>query len=180
MAKIVLAAGASVAIYKACDLASKLAQDGHTVRAVLTPRAAKLISPQLFEAVTGEPAAVDEFGPARRGAMDHIEFAKWAELLIVAPASAGLVARLAHGQAEDLVTTLALALPPGRPRLIAPAMNPTMLESRPVQRNLALLREDGWRVLEPGAGHMACGDEGSGRLPEPSELVRAVREALKR
>lgn len=180
MAKIVLVAGASVAIYKACDLASKLAQAGHAVRAVLTPRAAKLVSPQLFESVTGEAAAVDEFGPERRGAMDHIELAKWAELLLVAPASAGLIARLAHGQADDLASTLALAVPAERPRLVAPAMNPTMLESRPVQRNLALLREDGWRVLEPASGHTACGDEGKGRLPETPELLRAVAEALKR
>lgn len=180
MAKIVLAAGASVAIYKAGDLASKLAQAGHSVRAVLTPRAAKLISPQLFEAVTGEPAAVDEFGPARRGAMDHIELAKWAELVLVAPASAGLIARLAHGQADDLASTFVLAVPATCPRLIAPAMNPTMLEARAVQRNLALLREDGWRVLEPGTGHTACGDEGKGRLPEPAELLREVERALRR
>lgn len=179
MAKIVLAAGASVAIYKACDLASKLAQAGHGVRVVLTPRAAKLVNPQLFEAVTGEPASVDEFGPARRGSMDHIELAKWAELLLVAPASAGLIARLAHGQADDLASTLALALPAKRPRLLAPAMNPTMLEARPVQRNLALLREDGWLVLEPAVGHTACGDDGKGRLPEPAELVAAVARALR-
>jgi phosphopantothenoylcysteine decarboxylase/phosphopantothenate--cysteine ligase len=85
MTRILLGAGASVAVYKACDLASKLTQAGHSVRAILTPRAAELVSPQLFEAVTGEPAQVHEFGPARRGAMDHIELAAWGELLLVAP-----------------------------------------------------------------------------------------------
>jgi phosphopantothenoylcysteine decarboxylase/phosphopantothenate--cysteine ligase len=178
MAKIVLVAGASVAIYKACDLASKLAQAGHAVRTVLTPNAAKLVHPQLFAAVTGEPALVDEFSNERLGAMDHIELGKWAELVLVAPASAGLVARLAHGAAHDLASTFVLAVPASRPRLVAPAMNPTMYASRPVQRNLALLREDGWRVIEPASGHTACGDEGRGRLPEPAELVRAVAEAL--
>src|SRR5262245_327952 len=95
MARVLLAASASVAVYKACDLASKLSQDGHQVRAILTRRAAELVHPQLFEAVTGQPAFTDEFGAARKSAMDHIELAKWGELLVVAPASADLVARLA-------------------------------------------------------------------------------------
>lgn len=178
MARIVLICGASVAVYKACDLASKLTQAGHEVRAVLTPRAAKLINPQLFEAVTGQPAAVEEFGPERRGAMDHIELATWAELVLVAPATAGLVGRLALGLAEDLASTVALALPAATPKLLAPAMNPNMLAAGPVARNLATLRADGWRVLEPCAGHMACGVDGKGRLPEPAELVKVVADAL--
>jgi phosphopantothenoylcysteine decarboxylase/phosphopantothenate--cysteine ligase len=180
MARILLGCGASVALYKACDLASKLTQAGHQVRAVLTPNAAKLVSPQLFEAVCGEPAQVDEFGPGRRGAMDHIELAKWGELLLVAPASAGVVARLAHGIAEDLVGTVALAVDAKKPRILCPAMNPTMLESRPVQRNLVTLREDGWEVLEPESGHMACGDEGTGRLVEPQRIVERVSARLAR
>jgi len=178
MAQIVLGAGASVAVYKAVDVASKLTQAGHSVRAVLTPRAAKLISPQLFEAVSGQPAAVDEFGADRRGAMDHIDLATWAELVLIAPCSAGLLARLALGFADDLITTIALATPAERPRLISPAMNPHMLASAPVQRHLATLRGDGWRVIEPGAGHMACGVDGKGRLPETADLVRVVGEAL--
>ena len=178
MARILLGAGASVAVYKAVDLASKLTQAGHSVRAVLTPRAAKLVSPQLFAAVSGEPAAVDEFGPDRRTAMDHIELATWAELLLIAPCSAGVLARLALGMADDLLSTVALALPTGKPRLVSPAMNPHMLAGAAVQRNLATLRADGWRVIEPAAGHMACGVDGPGRLPEPAELVRAVADAL--
>ncbi|MBK7642226.1 MAG: hypothetical protein IPJ19_04130 [Planctomycetes bacterium] len=180
MARILLACGASVAIYKACDLASKLTQAGHSVRAVLTHNAAKLVSPQLFEAVCGEPAQVDEFGPERRGAMDHIELAKWGELLLVAPASAGLVGRLAHGLADDLLGTVALAFDAKQSRILCPAMNPTMLESRPVQRNLVTLREDGWEILEPEAGHMACGDEGKGRLAEPARIVERVARKLAR
>ena len=178
MAQILLAASASVAIYKACDLASKLAQDGHRVRAVLTPRASELVNPQLFEAVTGEPAFTTEFGPARSSAMDHIELAKWAELYLAAPATADLIARLAHGHADDLVTTVALALPAGTPKLLAPAMNPNMLAQPAVQRNLAQLTADGWVVVEPDAGHMACGDAGRGRLPEPAALVERVRRIL--
>jgi phosphopantothenoylcysteine decarboxylase/phosphopantothenate--cysteine ligase len=178
MARILLGCGASVAIYKACDLASKLTQAGHRVRAVMTPNAAKLVSPQLFEAVCGEPAQVDEFGPERRGAMDHIELAKWGELLLVAPASAGLVSRLAHGLADDLLGTVALALDAKCPRILCPAMNPNMLAARALQRSLVTLREDGWEILEPEAGHMACGDEGHGRLVDPARIVERVAKRL--
>lgn len=178
MSKILLGCGASAALHKACDLASKLAQDGHTVRTILTPRAAELVSPQLFEALTGESAASSEFDESRRTGMDHIELAQWAEVFLVAPATADLVSRLALGMADNLVTTAALALAPEVPRLIAPAMNPRMLASPPVARNLATLRGDGWTVVDPVEGHMACGDEGSGRLPEVDDLIAAVQRSL--
>lgn len=178
MSQVLLGVSASAAIHKACDLASKLSQEGFKVRAVLTRRAAELVSPQLFEALTGERAHSDEFGPGRETAMDHIALARWAELLVVAPASADLVGRLAHGLADDLLTTLSLALAPGVPRLLCPAMNPVMLASAPVQRNLALLVADGWQVLEPASGHMACGEAGPGRLLEPVEILARVRGVL--
>jgi phosphopantothenoylcysteine decarboxylase/phosphopantothenate--cysteine ligase len=174
--RILLAAGASVAVYKACDLASKLAQQGDQVRAILTRRAAKLVSPQLFEAVTGEPAFVDEFGRSRKASMDHIELARFGELLVVAPCTADLVARLALGLGDDLVCTLSLALPQRIPRILCPAMNPEMLSSPPVRRNLERLIEDGWRVMEPGDGHMACGVAGKGRMPEPAEIAALIAE----
>lgn len=173
--RILLAAGASAALHKACDLASLLAQEGHAVRALLTPRAAELVHPQLFEALTGQPASVREFGDGRRAGMDHIELARWAQVFLVAPATADLVARLALGLGDDLVTTVALALPPGVPRLLCPAMNPHMLAAPPVARNLARLVEDGWQLVEPGAGRLACGDEGRGRLAEPAEIAAFLR-----
>jgi phosphopantothenoylcysteine synthetase/decarboxylase len=180
MSNILLAASGSVAIYKACDLASKTTQAGHRVRTILTKRAAELVSPQLFEAVTGEPAFTDEFGAARKGAMDHIDLAKWGDLLVVAPGSADLVARLAHGIADDLVTTVALALASGKPRFVCPAMNPEMLAAPAVKRNLAQLAKDGWRVMDPTEGPMACGDVGPGRLPEPVEILRWIEAELGR
>lgn len=178
MADVLLCAAASVSIYKVCDLASKLTQAGHRVRAVLTPNAARLVSPQLFEAVTGQPASVSEWGEGRRAAMDHIDLARFAQVAVVAPCSADLAARLAHGMGDDLVTTALLALPAGVPRLLCPAMNPNMLAQPAVARNLARLAEDGWRVLEPGTGAMACGDAGRGRLPEPAEIQRAIEELV--
>ena len=178
MSNILLAAGASVSVYKACDLASKLAQDGHTVRVVLTRRAAELVNPQLFEAVTGQRAYTDEFDRTRESAMDHIELAQWAECFCVAPLTANLAAALAHGAASDLLTTCALALAPDVPRLVAPAMNPTMLHNPAVQRNLEMLRSDGWSLLEPDSGHMACGDDGKGRLPETAVIQARIKELL--
>jgi phosphopantothenoylcysteine decarboxylase/phosphopantothenate--cysteine ligase len=175
LSRILLCAGASAALHKACDLASTLVQDGHRVRCLLTPRAAELVRPQLFEALTGEPASVHEFGEARRTGMDHIELARWAEVFLVAPATADLIARLALGLADDLPTTVALALAPEVQRVLCPAMNPLMLAAPPVARNLARLRRDGWRVVEPEAGHLACGDEGRGRLAEPEEIAALLR-----
>jgi phosphopantothenoylcysteine synthetase/decarboxylase len=180
VARILLAASASVAVYKACDLASKLVQSGHSVRAILTPKAARLISPQLFEAVTGEHAYSDEFDASRRSSMDHIELARWGEGLVVAPCSADLAARLALGLGDDLVTTVALAFASDRPRLVCPAMNPTMLASAPLRRNLEVLRGDGWEILDPDAGHMACGDEGAGRLPDPARIADWIASRLSR
>ena len=179
MSRILLGCAASVAIYKACDLASRLTRLGHEVRAVLTPRAAELVAPQLFEAVTGQPAAVSEFGPTRRAAMDHIELARFGEICVLAPATADLAARVALGLADDLLCTVVLALPSGTPRLFCPAMNPHMLEQPAVVRNLERLAEDGWQIVEPGVGVLACGDEGSGRLAEPETIVERVLAALR-
>ncbi|MEM8711148.1 MAG: flavoprotein [Planctomycetota bacterium] len=179
MANVLLASSASVSVYKACDLASKLSQSGHAVRSVLTENAARLVSPQLFEAVTGEPAFVSEWGDARRGAMDHIELARFADVVVVAPCSADLAARLAHGFADDLVTTALLAVPVEVPRLVCPAMNPNMLAQPAVRRNFDQLRADGWAFVDAESGHMACGDEGSGRLAEPQTIAEAVEAALR-
>jgi len=178
MKRVLLGVSASAAVHKGADLASKLTGLGHAVTAVLTPRAAELIAPQLFEALTGRAAFVTEYGPERQNAMDHIELARAAELVVIAPATADLIGRLAHGLAGDLLTTLALAIPSGVPRVVCPAMNPHMWDKPAVQRNLALLREDGWRVLTPADGQMACGDAGTGRLPEVADLLEALAGEL--
>jgi phosphopantothenoylcysteine decarboxylase/phosphopantothenate--cysteine ligase len=180
VSQILLVSGGSVAIHKACDLASKLTQGGHKVRAILTRSAAKLASPQLFEALTGEPACTDEFGDHRRTAMDHIDLARFCQAFVVAPCTADLLARFALGLADDLATTTALAIPTSVPRLVCPAMNPTMLAAPTVRRHLETLQGDGWNVLAPDSGRMACGDEGAGRLPEPEAIAAWLARALSR
>ena len=178
MSRIVLGCAASAALHKGADLASKLTQAGHEVRCVLTSHAAQLIAPQHFEALTGQPASVGEFAGERRTAMDHIDLSEWAELLLFAPASANLIGSLAHGLGPDLVATVALATPADVPRVLCPAMNPHMLANPAVARNLDQLREDGWQVVEPGEGHMACGVKGRGRLAEPLDIVERVQAIL--
>ncbi len=176
MSNVLLAVSGSVAIYKACDLASKLTQAGHRVRVLMTRHATELVRPQLFEAVTGEPAYTSEWGHERKAAMDHIDLARWGDLLVVAPCSADLVARFAHGMADDLVTTVVLAFPSEKPRYACPAMNPVMLAAPAVQRNLAQMTKDGWHVMSPGIGNVACGDHGQGRLPEPAQILEWIAD----
>lgn len=178
MSRILLGVSASVALYKSCELASRLTQDGHEVVTVMTPRAAELIDPQLFGALTGKAARSNEFGPERSGAMDHIDLAAGVDLFVVAPCSADLMARLALGLAGDLVTTTGLALAPGTPRLLCPAMNPNMLAQPATLRNLETLRSDGWELIEPEDGHMACGVDGKGRLADPETIRKRIDEML--
>jgi len=179
MTRILLCASGSVAVYKACEVASTLAQNGHEVRTAMTAAAARLVHPQLFEALTGQSAQTSEWTAERRSAMDHIDLSQWAECVLVAPATADLIGRIALGLGDDLVTTTLLAVAPGVPRMLCPAMNPNMLAQPAVVRNLTTLREDGWEVLEPDEGHMACGVSGKGRLAAPAAIVDRVSEILK-
>lgn len=180
MSEILVGVGASAACFKAVALCSALTRAGHGVTAVPTPAATRLVSPLQFAAVTGRRAAWDEWQPGDPGGMDHIALARRADLLVVAPATADLLAVLAHGMAPHLLGSLALALEPDRPRLFAPAMNPVMWRHPAVARNVRQLEADGWRRLGPEAGPTACGEAGEGRMVDPAAIVAAVEEALGR
>jgi phosphopantothenoylcysteine decarboxylase/phosphopantothenate--cysteine ligase len=175
---VVLGVSGSVAIYKACDVASKLTQVGVSVRAVLTESAAKLVSPALFRAITGHHACVSEFDPGAGAPMLHIDIAHSADLFLVAPASAGSIGKLANGLADDLLSTTALVLDAKVPRAIAPAMNPNMWAAPPVRENITKLKSYGYHVIEPGIGWTACGIPGPGRLAEPQDIVQFALERL--
>ena len=168
--RIVLGVTGGIAAYKACDLASRLVKQGAQVRVVLTEHACKFVPPLTFETLTNHPAAVDTFGP--RGEIEHISLAKWGELLLVAPATANCLGKLANGIADDLLSTTALAM--SGPVLLAPAMNANMYRHPANQANLKLLRERGVRFVGPASGHLACGDDDIGRMSEPQEIVEAV------
>ncbi len=170
--RILLGVTGSIAAYKSAELARLLVEEGAEVRAVLTSAACHFITPTTLQALTGHAVRDALFDEAHEAAMGHIELARWAERILIAPASAGFIARLAAGLADDLLSTLCLASP--APRLIAPAMNQQMWADPATRANVELLRERGARLLGPAVGTQACGDRGPGRLLDPERIVAAL------
>jgi phosphopantothenoylcysteine decarboxylase/phosphopantothenate--cysteine ligase len=171
--KIVLGVSGGIAAYKAPDLVRRLQDAGAAVRVILTPNAARFVSPLSLAAVSNNQVIADQWGDSSHGGVDHIELARWADVLLVAPATANVIAKLAVGIADDALTTYALAH--RGDVVIAPAMNSFMLAHPTVTQNLATLRDRGVDVIEPDWGLLACGDEGAGRMPDVPVLVERVR-----
>lgn len=169
---IVLGVTGGIAAYKAPELVRRLRDAGAAVRVILTPNAARFVSPLSLAAVSEHGVIVDQWGDAGHGGVDHIELARWAEILLIAPATANVLAKLAAGIADDALTTYALAHRGST--LVAPAMNTFMLGHPTVQQNVATLRSRGVGIIEPVAGLLACGDEGAGKMPDVPQLVEAV------
>jgi len=170
---IVLGVTGGIAAYKAPDLVRRLQDAGAAVRVILTPNAARFVSPLSLAAVSGHGVVVDQWGDSGSGGVDHIELARWADLLLVAPASANVLAKLAVGIADDALTTYAVAH--RGYVMVAPAMNTFMLQHPTVVANVETLRARGVVILEPDSGLLACGDEGAGRLPDVPVIVERVR-----
>ena len=172
--KIVVGVTGGIAAYKACDLVSRLKKRGAQVRVVLTEHACQFVQPLTFETLSGNPAYTDSFD--RKYEIEHVALAKWADLLLIAPATANCMAKMACGIADDLLSTTCLAV--RCPVLLAPAMNSAMWRNPATQANLALLRSRGLRFVGPEAGHLACGDDDVGRMSEPEQIVEAVEAIL--
>jgi len=170
---IVLGVSGGIAAYKAPELVRRLRDAGATVRVILTPNAARFVSPLALAAVSDHGVIVEQWGDPERGGVDHIELARWAELLLIAPATANVIAKLAAGIADDALTTYALAH--RAEVLVAPAMNTFMLAHPTVQQNIATLRSRGAGIIEPVNGLLACGEEGAGKMPDVPVLVDLVR-----
>jgi phosphopantothenoylcysteine decarboxylase/phosphopantothenate--cysteine ligase len=173
---IVLGVTGGIAAYKAPDLVRRLQDAGAAVRVILTPNAARFVSPLSLAAVSNHGVVVEQWGDPSTGGVDHIEIARWADLLLIAPATANVLAKLATGIADDALTTYALAH--RGPIAVAPAMNTFMLGHATVQQNVAVLRARGVHVIEPDAGLLACGDEGAGRMPDPEVLAERAAAIL--
>ncbi len=169
---IVLGVTGGIAAYKSPQLVRRLKEQGANVRVVMTSGAKAFITPLTLQAVSGYPVSDSLLDPAAEAAMGHIELAKWADLIIIAPASANTLARLAHGLADDLLATIVLAS--DAPLAIAPAMNQQMWHAKATQDNLAILQARGVVVMGPGSGEQACGDIGYGRMLEPDELASLI------
>jgi phosphopantothenoylcysteine decarboxylase/phosphopantothenate--cysteine ligase len=175
---VLLGVTGSVAAFRAADIASKLAQDGISVRVILTSAACRFISPLTFESLTGNPAGYDMWAGGGSGSFPHLEAARNADLALVAPATADFIAKMAGGIADDLLSSAILAVK--GPVLLAPAMNTAMLENEATQENLARLRGRGVEIIETDEGHLACGDTGKGRLASVECVTGAVRHWLER
>ncbi len=174
--EILLGVCGGIAAYKSAELTSKLVQAGARVTVVLTWSAEHFVGRTTFEALTGRPVFVDLFAPKEHFRGEHIGLAERAELLVVAPATANFLAKLAVGLADDLLSTLALAT--AAPVLVAPAMNAEMWRKPAVQRNVERLKQDGVEIIPPGTGWLSCGRVGPGRMAEPSEILERIRQRL--
>lgn len=175
---VLLGVSSSIAAYKAASLASLLVKQHANVHVLMTQNATRFISPMVFETLTGNKAPVDTFDRCFQFDVEHISLAKQADVVMVAPATANVAAKLAHGIADDMLTTTVLACK--CPRLLSPAMNTQMYENPVTQDNLRILREYGWQVVEPASGHLACGDSGKGKLPEPEVLLDWILQTIAR
>jgi len=171
-----LGVAGSIAAYKAAEVASTLVRMGADVHVIMTEAACQLIGPATFRALTRNPVLTSVFDEPKFGEIVHVALPERADLMLIAPATANIIGKLANGIADDMVTTVALVV--RRPVLIAPAMNPRMYKNPVVVGNIDRLKNLGWRVIDPGEGRMACGEEGVGRLAEPEAIVGAVVAAL--
>jgi len=174
--RILLIIGGGIAAYKALELIRLLRKDGAAVTPVLTKAGAEFVTPLSVSALAGEKVYTDLFDLTDEAEMGHIQLSRVADLLVVAPATADLMAKMAQGRADDLASTLLLAT--DTPVLVAPAMNVRMWDHPATQRNLATLRADGVRFVGPDEGEMACGEYGPGRLAEPAAILGAIAAAL--
>ena len=173
---VLLGVTGGIACYKSAMLASALVKQHCNVQVVMTANATEFIGPHTFESLTGNRVSVDTFDRNYIHHVEHVALADQADLVLIAPATANVLAKLAHGLADDMLTTTVLAC--NCPKIAAPAMNTKMYDNPVTQDNLALLRQYGWEVVEPASGRLACGAVGRGKMPEPEDLLETVLHAL--
>ena len=173
---VLLGVTGGIACYKSANLASALVKQGANVQVVMTRNATEFIGPHTFESLTGNRVSVDTFDRNYQFQVEHIALADQADLVLVAPATANVLAKLAHGLADDMLTTTILAC--NCPKIAAPAMNTKMYENPVTQDNLDILRKYGWEIVDPASGRLACGAVGKGKMPEPEDLLECVLHAL--
>src|ERR1700728_1965532 len=174
--RILLGVTGGIAAYKSAELVRRLIEHGAQVQVVMTSAAREFVTPTTFQALSGRPVRTDLWDAAAEAAMGHIELARWAELVLVAPASADFLARLAHGLADDLLSTLCLATE--APIAVAPAMNQLMWRNLATRANVDLLTTRGVQIIGPGVGDQACGEYGPGRLLEPADILAQIAPLL--
>ena len=170
--KIVLGVTGGIAVYKAVEIASRLRKLGADVHVIMTRAAKEFVTELTFREITGNPVSSDMFAPVAHYNVEHIALANLADVMLIAPATANVIAKIAHGVADDMLTTTALATV--APIFFAPSMNSNMLSNVATQENIKTLTSRGLHLIEPASGHLACGTSGKGRLPEPCEIVSVI------
>ncbi len=176
---VLLGVTGGVAAYKAADLASKLAAAGASINTVMTENACRLVSPKSFEAVTRSAVFTTMWSTAERYQISHIDLTDWADIVVVAPATANIIAKAANGICDDLLSTILCACWPlmqSGAALLAPAMNNNMWSNPAVQKNVKTVEKMGFQLIGPVEGRLACGDEGLGRMSEPQDILKAIEK----
>ena len=170
--RIVVGVSGGIAAYKACDLVSKLSKKDYEVKVILTKHAEKFVSKLTFEALCHNYVETDLFDESNEDPIAHITLAKWADLMIIVPATANIIAKVTHGISDDLLSTTFLAC--NKHKIICPAMNTQMYENPITQKNIQACKELGYQILDPVVGHLACNDTGRGKMMEPADIVEAI------
>ena len=173
---ILLGVTGGIAAYKIANLASMLKKQGANVKVIMTENACQFITPMTFETLTAQKVYIDTFDRNFEFKVDHIELGKWADVFLIAPATANVIGKLANGIADDMLTTTALAM--RCPILVSPAMNTAMFENKVVKHNIMKLRTYGMDIIMPASGHLACGDTGAGKMPEPEMLLEYIKRGV--
>lgn len=173
---IVLGVSGGIAAYKACDLVRRLTEQGADVHVVMTKAAQQFVTPLTFQALSGNPVHTELFNLTQEQEMSHISLADKADIVVIAPATADILAKISHGLCDDLLTTLVCVT--RAPLLLSPSMNVHMWENPITQENVERLRKHGYTVMEPDSGSLACGYEGKGRLPETDALLREIEKII--
>ncbi len=176
MKNLLLIISGSVAAYKSLDMIRRLREQGHTVRCILTKGGEQFITPMSVAALSGNPTYSDLWSLKDEAEMGHIRLSREADLVVVAPASADIIAKMAHGHADDLATATLLAN--NKPLLVAPAMNTQMWNHPATKRNIAQIEKDGAKIITPGSGELACGEIGEGRMADVDAILAAIKKAL--
>jgi len=171
---VLLGVSSGIAIYKAVDLVSKLRKESFQIDIIMTENASKLISPSVFSAVGNCNVYTNTFN-VNNGWIIHTELSQKTDIFVLAPATANTIAKIASGIADNLLTTVALAIPNATPKILVPTMNSRMLENLITQKNIEILKNNGWYVTEPEEGHLACGEIGKGRYPENQKIVETIK-----
>ena len=177
MSRILLGVTGGIAAYKAVELVSRLIKDGMDVDVVMTKNACEFVTPLTFQTIAKAPVYTDSFAPIEDFSVEHVSLADRADAVIICPATANLIGKAAAGIADDLLTTVLLAVHE-KPRVLCPAMNTAMWENPVVMRNIETLKDLGWKIVEPETGRLACGEEGQGRLADPSLIFEFIKKLL--